>query len=146
MNIVLDTNVLVSAVIARSTPYRLVQRAAMCDDIAMFTSPALLAELNRVLRRPKFATRLAASATTVDAEIAKILRVTHIVRPRVVPRIVTRDPDDDQVIACAQAARAEVIVSGDADLLALGALGDVTIMSSAAALDMLTTFDPIFDR
>ena len=50
------------------------------------------------------------------------------------PRVVPGDIDDDQVIATAVAARAELIVSGDRDLLSLASHRDIAILSPAEAL------------
>ncbi len=49
-----------------------------------------------------------------------MIRLAHIVTPFSIPRVVEDDPDDDQVIACAIAAEADLIVSGDKHLHSLG--------------------------
>jgi predicted nucleic acid-binding protein len=48
---------------------------------------------------------------------------------------VCRDPDDDRILECALAASAEVIVTGDRDLLDLGAFRDTPIMTPRQFLD-----------
>lgn len=58
--------------------------------------------------------------------------------PASVPRI-CRDSDDDHVIACAIAASAEIIVSGDRDLLDLGRYGEIRILSAAGAAAEIET-------
>ncbi len=50
-----------------------------------------------------------------------------------------RDPDDAAVLACALAARAEAIVSGDDDLHALGSYQDIPVLSPADCLERITT-------
>jgi len=62
---VLDTNVVVSAVIWGGLPFRLLQ-AATEGDIELYTSPALLAELRAVLGREHLASRLARQQASVD--------------------------------------------------------------------------------
>jgi len=47
---------------------------------------------------------------------------------------IARDPDDDQILACARTARANLIVSGDDDLLSLGDYEDILILPPAQAL------------
>jgi predicted nucleic acid-binding protein len=56
--------------------------------------------------------------------------------PESIPSI-CRDPDDDVFIACAVAGDADVIVSGDHDLLDLEQVGDIPILTAAAFLDLL---------
>jgi predicted nucleic acid-binding protein len=60
--------------------------------------------------------------------------------PETIPRIY-RDPDDDQVIACAVVGEADVIVSGDNDLLALERVRDIPILTAAQFLEMLEQGD-----
>jgi predicted nucleic acid-binding protein len=52
---------------------------------------------------------------------------------------VCRDADDDAVLACALAARADLIVSGDKDLLVLQAFQGIPILTAAQALQWLKT-------
>jgi predicted nucleic acid-binding protein len=59
--------------------------------------------------------------------------IAILVQPATVPRIVPNDPDDDRVIACAIAARAELIVSGDSDLLAVKEYQGIRIVNAAEA-------------
>ncbi|MCC7464345.1 MAG: putative toxin-antitoxin system toxin component, PIN family, partial [Gammaproteobacteria bacterium] len=56
----------------------------------------------------------------------------------------SRDPDDDQVLAAALAAKAQMIVSGDKDLLVLGAFQGIPILPAALALEHIAadTADP----
>ena len=57
--------------------------------------------------------------------------------PEPLPAPVSRDPDDDHVIACALAARAQLIVSRDQDLLVLHPYQGISILASADALQHL---------
>ncbi|MEX2524166.1 MAG: putative toxin-antitoxin system toxin component, PIN family [Gammaproteobacteria bacterium] len=53
------------------------------------------------------------------------------------PIPVCRDADDDAVLACALAARADLIVSGDADLLTLRIYGGIRIVDAATAIHLI---------
>jgi putative PIN family toxin of toxin-antitoxin system len=79
-----------------------------------------LAELLDVLSREKFATRLAQAGLTPQAIVVELRRLAHMATPQGVPRVIDQDPDDDEVLACAVAGRADLIISGDRDLHSLG--------------------------
>ena len=66
--------------------------------------------------------------------IAALSEVVEL--PETIPRI-CRGPGDDQVIACAVAGGADVIVSGDRDLLVLEQVGDIPILSAARFLELV---------
>lgn len=133
---VLDTNVVVSAVIWGGLPFRLIQ-AATDGDIELYTSPALVAELRAVLSREHLASRLARQQASVDDAIRFYGDLAISVSPLAVPRSVARDADDDQVIAAALAANADTIVTGDTDLLSMGSHQGIAIITTAQAVQRL---------
>lgn len=67
-------------------------------------------------------------AIAFDGELA------IIVSPLITPRAVPRDADDDHVIAAALAAGADLVVSGDANLLSMGTYEGIPIVSAAEAV------------
>lgn len=115
MRIVTDTNVVVSGLLWLGTPGRLLEAAAN-GRITLYTSPTLVAELPSTLGYDKLIARVKRSGLTLDELIARYLNVAIVVQPATLPQIV-RDPDDDHVLACALGSRAELIVTGDSDLL-----------------------------
>jgi len=133
VRLVLDTNVVVSALVWGGRPYKLLQ-AATEGDIELFTSPALIDELRRVLARERLASRLAEQRTSVQRMIELYGELAISVSPLSTPRAVPRDKDDDQVIAAAIAANADLVVSGDADLVSLGSFEGVVIVTTAEAV------------
>ena len=78
-----------------------------------------------------------AADETVESLIAHYQQLAHLVRPAPLTARISRDLDDDHVIACAIAARADFIVSGDHDLLDLGAYRTIRIVSTAQALRLI---------
>ena len=98
MRLVLDTNVIASALLWGGVP-RLLQ-AAREERVALFTSTPLLAELTGILNRRKFDKKISASRLTVDRLIDGYAQLAVLVRPASVPRIAP-DPDDDVVIGTA---------------------------------------------
>ena len=133
---VFDTNLLVSYLLTHRPPVAtLIDHHLARDDFLLVTAPELLAELDRVLSYPK----LQQYYTDADRTrfVALVMALSEIVDlPEAVPRI-CRDPDDDRIIACAVVGEADVIVSGDHDLLTLGRVGDLPVITAAQFLDML---------
>lgn len=79
-----------------------------------------MAELLDVVSREKFARHLSAAGLTPLGIVGEIRRLATMAAPISVPRVVANDPDDDHVLACALAVQADLIVTGDKHLLALG--------------------------
>jgi putative PIN family toxin of toxin-antitoxin system len=130
---ILDTNVLLSGLLWRGAPHALIALARN-DDLALVSSPALLAELTRVLGRAKFDAILARIQITPDQILTEIRHLADIVDPPALPTPICRDADDDAVLALAVAARIDLIVSGDDDLLALQSYVGIPIAAPAQAL------------
>ena len=119
MRVVLDTNIVVSALVWGGVPYRLLQ-LAQAGEIDLVTSPILIAELADVLGRTPLAPRIAAQNMSAMALVAQYQSFTQSVSPQSVPAAIVDDPDDDHVLACAVTGRADLIVSGDKHLHSLG--------------------------
>lgn len=135
LRLVLDTNVVASALLWGGAP-RLLLQAARDKRIQLFTSTPLLAELTDILGRPKFGKKIEASLLTVDQLVDYYAALTTLVRPTPTPRIAP-DPDADVVIGTALAAKALAIVTGDKPLLTVDEYQGVQFMTVARAI-MLT--------
>lgn len=97
-----------------------------------------MAELLDVLSRAKFATRLSQAGLVPLDIVRELRRLAYISVPTSVPRIIIDDPDDDHVLACAVAAQADLIVSGDKHLHSLGGqYQGIRIVSAAVALQLI---------
>lgn len=134
MRIVIDTNVFVSILIRPGETF-----SSLVDYIdrhaTVLYSADTLTELIDVLRRPKFAKYTSAEDVAVFvkwiAEAGELVTVEEAVTG-------ARDPKDDKFLALALAGRADYLVSGDKDMLMLGKIGTVPIVSPA---DFLATVD-----
>jgi putative PIN family toxin of toxin-antitoxin system len=137
VRLVIDTNVVVSGLLWLGNPGRLLEVAAL-GQITLYTSPALLEELATTLATPKLARPIIRSGMTLDDLLSRYANVAIVVQPATVPRVVPNDPDDDQVIAAAVEARAELIVSGDKDLHDLGgSYNGIRIITPAQAVQLI---------
>jgi putative PIN family toxin of toxin-antitoxin system len=137
MRIVVDTNTAISGLLWQGQPRRIID-LVRARTHSLCVSMALLAELAEVIARPKFAQRIQAAGLSAAALVQDYTRLAEIVEPAPLAAPVSRDPDDDVVLATALAARATLIVSGDQDLLVLGSFADVRILNAADALRILS--------
>ena len=118
---VVDTNVLVSALVARrGVCGQLLDAGGLDGRWRLVVSPLLLVELEGVLGRKKFS-RIAIAE--IEQFVAAVQRHAEVVpdAPQPWPQV-TRDPADDYLVALAQSAGADALVSGDLDLTELSNL------------------------
>ncbi len=135
MRIVLDTNVVLSALLWRGTPHRLLASIRQRSNIQIYSSTALREELADVLTRTSVAKRLALIGRSAREVLADYVEAVELVEPTTVPRVVVGDADDDQVIATAVAAHADLIVSGDRKhLLPLASYQGIAIVEAVEAI------------
>lgn len=137
MRVVADTNIVVSGLLWHGPPRQVLDRARR-GEIHLFTSIELLEELEDVLQRKKFSRRLRLASVSPDYLVFGYANLTQLVRPATIEPVVLEDPDDDAVLACALAAQAQAIVSGDSHLLDLRRHREVSIYTAQQLLDLLT--------
>ena len=135
MRLVLDTNTVVSGLLWDRKP-SLQIKAALQGHVEVFTSQTLLLELEDVLPRRKLARRVSASGLSVAQLTARFALLARIAVPAAISPI-SVDPDDDHVLACALAAQADLIISGDSDLLNLKFYRGIPILAAAEGLERI---------
>ena len=136
MRVVADTNTVISGLLWHGNPRRVLD-AARSRTLQLFTSASLLAELDEVLQRQKFAQRLSLAGVTSRELVLGYAALATLVQPAAIDPTVPDDPDDDAVLACAVAAEAEAIVSGDGHLLELKEYGSIPILTTAQLLSKI---------
>jgi putative PIN family toxin of toxin-antitoxin system len=129
--IVIDTNVYVSRLLKpMSVPGRTVEKA--WENAMTLVSSATWTELRVVLSRKKFAPYIRPGA--IDPYLAQVWNLAeHIVNPSRIRAC--RDPRDNKFLEVAVHGRADVIVTGDADLLALHPFRGIEILTPADYLE-----------
>ncbi len=132
MRLVLDTNVVIAAVLGSGPPSRLIELATE-GAIDLFTSAELVAELSEVLQRDHVNRRLLRRGRSA----AEVLTLYEELAERITPAGISRtvsDPDDDAVLAGALAIGADLIVSGDTDVRNLKSFHRIPVVSAAEAI------------
>jgi uncharacterized protein len=133
---VIDTNVLIAGLLWRGPPHALLEQVR-AGTVSLVSSPALLAELADALGRAKFEAILARTNTSRERSLVEVRQLAEVIEPPPLPQPVCRDPDDDQALALALAAKVEIIVSGDDDLLSLKSYAGMPIVAPAEAARMI---------
>ena len=129
MRIVLDTNVLIAALIARGTCSELLEHCVLRHEL--ITSDFILNELReKLVEKFKYPDTLANEAITVLRSRMKVITPSPLEIP------VCRDADDDNILAAAVDANCDCIVAGDKDLLVLNPYQTVAILSPRTFLDV----------
>jgi putative PIN family toxin of toxin-antitoxin system len=126
--VVLDANIYVSALAFGGKPKRALQ-LGVTRRIDVAISDPIRTEVLRTLRdKFRWSDERLTEARSLIAATART------VVPTVTLRVIERDPDDDRVLECAVIAKAELIVTGDLDLLDLGKHDGIEIIQVAEFL------------
>jgi len=129
MRVVLDTNVFVSAFLWHG-PSKDIFVLAERGAIILCATQEMLEEFERVLAYQKFRERLRALGKTPGDIITEFLEVVAWYPSFAFPEpVVAADPSDDMFLACALAAKASCIISGDRHLLRLKTFSGIAIVS-----------------
>lgn len=130
MRVVIDTNVLMSAILFGGIPGRILS-AWRSGHVTLVMSSEIVHEYLRVSER------LRERYPGVDAQavLALIVERAEVVSDEPLPRPVCEDPDDDKFLACALTAGVDLVVSGDRKLLAVSAYRGVRVVTPRRFVD-----------
>jgi uncharacterized protein len=134
MRVVLDTNVWLSALLWGGLPDQILQRVER-GELEAIASESILDELARTIDRPKLQKRLNQLGLNRDVLLLAVRQMVVLVREEAISVENLRDPKDAIIVAAAIVGNADVIITGDKDLLVLGAVGQIRIIT---AKDFLT--------
>ena len=127
LKVVVDTNVVVSAMLFGGTPGKLID-LWQTGTIKPLASKQIIDEYLRVLTYPKFKL----SEEEINFLLyQEILPYFDVIDAHPVPRIIKKDPEDDKFIRCALAGNVKFIIPGDQHLLALRSYKKIKIVSPA---------------
>jgi putative PIN family toxin of toxin-antitoxin system len=129
-----DVNVLISGLLARSGAPALLLGKWLEGEFELVVTERLFAELEATLARPKLRRHFDEAEVGGFLELLRSLAET-VEDPDTKPRVTSRDPKDDYLIAAAASARA-TLVTGDAHLLELE--GSIPVLSPRAFLDSVS--------
>ena len=139
MNVVLDANIYVSALITENGNPAKILTAWQDGRIGVVVSPAIIEEVRRVTGYPRLLNRYRRIRENRDELIANLREIAIVVEPIVKVSIVEQDESDNRYLECALAASAEYIVTGDPHLLNVQEYRGVKMLTPAAFLALLST-------
>lgn len=137
MRALLDANVLISASIRPSgTPGLIIAALLSRDAFELLLSPSVIGEVEAALKLPKIR-RYLADPDAALLWLADLAALADYAEDTGRVKGVRRDPEDDAVLSAAIEGRADVIVTGDADLLALEEHEGIAIVTPRAFLELI---------
>ena len=129
LHAVFDTNLLISGILWRGTPFQLLKWAEE-GRLRIYTSLEILDEAYRVLHYPKFEQYIDKQKASLKELFAKITSLCTIIQVEQVVSGVCSDTDDEKFLSCSLAANVKVLVSGDRHLLDLKQYKSVRIVTA----------------
>jgi len=137
MIIVLDTNVVVSALLSPSGPPGEIIHYWEAEEFSVVISVQLLKELEHTLKYPKVMKYLQLSPDGISLFLEHFKTFAGLVEPEPSLAVIKNDPDDNRVLECAVSGKAAYIVTGDKHLIELETYQGIEILSPASFLTLL---------
>lgn len=130
VRVVVDTNVLVSALISKKPSYPLqIYNFLKSKDFMLVVSPDILEEYGEVFNRSEIVNLHRRTQRQIQTILDEIAQTSYIVPGLTKIKLIKDDPDDDKFIVAALEGSAEYIVSGDSHLLDVGRFESIEILS-----------------
>src|SRR3989338_1722470 len=135
LKLVLDTNTIISAFFWNGNEAELFRKIEQ-GKAALFITREILAEIEDVIKRPKFDKVMKNAGLTPDQIMQKIVSLSHLV---IAPKFnikVCRDEKDNKFLECSESAKVDYLVSGDEDLLVLKEYNGIPIVRTWKMLEL----------
>jgi len=129
---VLDTNILISALYWQfGNPSKILKRIIQ-GEIEGYISKEIIQEVKEVQKRD-----FDDSEKIIEEDVAFLLSYFNFIDVTEIKEVVKEDPDDDVIIACALAANADYLISGDSHLLSIKEYRGIKIISAKEFLERI---------
>jgi len=135
LKVVLDTNVIISAALARDSNPSRVFELLLLERVDNFTSLEITDEIKDVFSRPKI--KDLTSPAHRDFIIDNFVRLSKSIKPRIKLDVVKEDKADNKFLEAALESKADFVVSGDKHLLNIREFRGTKIVSPKEFLDRL---------
>lgn len=135
LKVVLDTNVLVSAILKPGSLPELVLSLVLSGKIVLCLSEPIAAEYEEVLKRPKFRKL---DRRKVNELLSRIRAEARWVAPRIPLHVSLTDPEDNKFLECAVEAEADLLVTGNIKHFPSGKFRGTAIVNPARFLSAAT--------
>jgi len=129
MKIVVDTNVLISALGWQKSEHRLL-KSVFQGEIKLFMSPQIMEEFIQVSQRKKFNF----TSDEIEEFVTSLIEICDMVIPQETINVIKEDPTDNMFLECAVEAKVDYIISGDKHLLKLVEFRGIGIMNASSLL------------
>lgn len=136
LKVVLDTNILISAFLWDGNEAELFKEIEK-NKVKLYTSFEIINEVENVIHREKFNELLIKAKISAEEIIEKIVSLSNLVIGKKLNLNICRDSKDNKFLECAKLAKADVIVSGDKDLLVLKEFNGIKILKTSQVLGIL---------
>lgn len=130
--VVLDTNVILSAILFGGKPRQILEMA-LRGKLQMHLSEPLIEEISAVLHRPKFH----CTPEAIQFILSELIGIAKWVEPTQQISIIDDDTDDNRVLECADEAKVQFLITGDSHLLNIKKYGRCRIVTPDQFLNML---------
>lgn len=131
MIVVLDTNILISAIFWRGNPYKVILNAFK-KKYSLYLSTEILKELEE-----KLSLKFKFPEDKIKNHIGILREYGRIIEPTIKVDIINEDPDDNRILECAVSCNADYIVSGDHHLLKLKEFKGIKIVTAKEFLELI---------